>query len=94
MLRASTTSLSRPWACPLQIASELGEFTTMLALVSAGLGVGVLPQQAARALPANCVSRPAGSWGAFQATTGLAWTELDSAVKTTLFNLIVELFGE
>ncbi|MEW5715938.1 LysR family transcriptional regulator [Pseudomonas sp. SB113] len=78
---------------PLQIASELGEFTTMLALVCAGLGVGVLPQQAARALPANCVSRPL-ALGAFQASTGLAWTELDSAVKTTLFTLIVELFGE
>lgn len=78
---------------PLEIASELGEFTTMLALVSAGLGVGVLPQQAARALPSNCVSRHM-ELGAFQATTGLAWTELDSAVKTTLFNLIMELSGE
>lgn len=78
---------------PLEIASELGEFTTMLALVSAGLGVGVLPLQAARALPANCVSRHL-ELGAFQATTGLAWTELDSAVKTTLFNLIVELFAD
>ncbi|WP_448650517.1 LysR family transcriptional regulator [Pseudomonas fluorescens] len=77
----------------LDIASELGEFTTMLALVSAGLGVGVLPQQAARALPANCVSRHL-ELGEFEASTGLAWTELDSAVKTTLFNLIVELFGE
>lgn len=78
---------------PLTIASELGEFTTMLALVCAGLGVGVLPQQAARALPANCVSRPL-VLGAFQASTGLAWTELDSAVKATLFTLIIELFGE
>jgi DNA-binding transcriptional LysR family regulator len=78
---------------PLAIASELGEFTTMLALVSAGLGIGVLPQQAARALPANCVSRHL-QLGGFQASTGLAWTELDSAVKSTVFNLIVELFGE
>ncbi|RMQ81923.1 hypothetical protein ALP97_03323, partial [Pseudomonas salomonii] len=78
---------------PLDIASELGEFTTMLALVSAGLGIGVLPQQAARALPGNCVSRPL-QLGGFEASTGLAWTDLDSAVKTTLFNLIVELFGE
>ena len=64
----------------------------MLALVSAGLGVGVLPLQAARALPSNCVSRHL-QLGAFQAATGLAWTELDSAVKTTVFNLIVELSG-
>ena len=33
----------------LQIAAELGEFTTMLALVSAGLGVGLLPANAGRA---------------------------------------------
>ena len=78
---------------PLEIAAELGEFTTMLALVCAGLGVGVLPQQAARALPANCVSRHL-ELGGFQASTGLAWTELDSAVKSTVFNLLVELFGE
>lgn len=74
---------------PLTIASELGEFTTMLALVSAGLGIGVLPSQAARALPANCVSRHL-ELGTFQARTGLAWTDLDSAVKSTLFNLIGE----
>jgi DNA-binding transcriptional LysR family regulator len=78
---------------PLQIASELGEFTTMLALVCAGLGVGVLPVQATRALPANCVSRPL-QLGGFETSTGLAWTALDSAVKCTLFDLIVELFGE
>ncbi len=77
----------------LDIASELGEFTTMLALVSAGLGVGVLPQQAARALPANCVSRHL-ELGAYEASTGLAWTELDSAVKITLFSLIMELFAQ
>ncbi len=78
---------------PLQIASELGEFTTMLALVCAGLGVGVLPVQATRALPANCVSRPL-QLGGFETSTGLAWTALDSAVKRTLFDLIVDLFGE
>lgn len=76
----------------LAIASELGEFTTMLALVSAGLGVGLLPMQAARALPANCVARPL-ELGAFQASTGLAWTELDGAVKRTVFTLIEGLFG-
>lgn len=78
---------------PLQIASELGEFTTMLALVCAGLGVGVLPVQATRALPANCVSRPL-QLGGFETSTGLAWTALDNAVKRTLFDLIVDLFGE
>ncbi|NWA24215.1 LysR family transcriptional regulator [Pseudomonas gingeri] len=75
----------------LEIASELGEFTTMLALVSAGLGIGILPYQAARALPGNCVSRPL-DLGEYRTRIGVAWIDLDSAVKTTLFNLIGELF--
>lgn len=74
---------------PLIIASELGEFTTMLALVSAGLGIGLLPANAARALPGNVVARPL-LLGDYRATTGLAWVELDSAVKTTVFNLLNE----
>jgi DNA-binding transcriptional LysR family regulator len=75
----------------LDIADELGEFTTMLALVSAGLGIGLLPQHAGRALPPNVVSRPL-NLGDFHAVTGLAWTSLDTAVKTTVFNLMRELF--
>jgi DNA-binding transcriptional LysR family regulator len=75
----------------LDIADELGEFTTMLALVSAGLGIGLLPQHAGRALPPNVVSRPL-NLGDFRAVTGLAWTSLDTAVKTTVFNLMRELF--
>ena len=82
-------SLARHGA-QLQIATELGEFTTMLALVSAGLGVGLLPANAGRALPANVISRPL-ELGSYRATTGLAWTELNSAVKTTVFSLIDEL---
>ena len=74
----------------LQIASELGEFTTMLALVSAGLGVGLLPANAGRALPANVIARPL-DLGSYRATTGLAWVDLDSAVKTTVFSLLQEL---
>lgn len=76
----------------LNIASELGEFTTMLALVSAGLGIGVLPQHAARALPEHCVSRPL-ALGPHRARTGLAWAELDSPVKLTVFNLMADLAG-
>jgi DNA-binding transcriptional LysR family regulator len=74
----------------LHIARELGEFTTMLALVSAGLGVGVLPANAGRALPANVVSKPL-DLGQYRATTGLAWTSLDTAVKATVFALIEAL---
>jgi DNA-binding transcriptional LysR family regulator len=75
----------------LDIADELGEFTTMLALVSAGLGIGLLPQHAGRALPPNVVSRQL-NLGDFRAVTGLAWTSLDTAVKTTVFHLMRELF--
>ena len=76
----------------LQHATELGEFTTMLALVSAGLGVGLLPANAGRALPANVISRPLELQD-YRATTGLAWTELNSAVKSTVFSLLDELFA-
>ncbi|TFY87408.1 LysR family transcriptional regulator [Pseudomonas kairouanensis] len=74
------------------IASELGEFTTMLALVSAGLGIGLLPTNAARALPADVVSKPL-ALGGYRATTGLAWVDLNSPVKTTVFDLMNELLG-
>jgi DNA-binding transcriptional LysR family regulator len=74
----------------LQIGSELGEFTTMLALVSAGLGIGLLPANAGRALPANVVSRPL-ELDDYRATTGLAWVDLNSAVKQTVFNLINDM---
>ena len=76
----------------LQNATELGEFTTMLALVSAGLGVGLLPANAGRALPANVISRPL-DLGEYRATTGLAWTALNSAVKATVFSLMEELLA-
>ena len=77
----------------LENTTELGEFTTMLALVSAGLGVGLLPANAGRALPANVISRPL-DLGDYRATTGLAWFDLNSAVKTTVFNLMSELLHD
>ncbi|MCY1534352.1 HTH-type transcriptional regulator CatM [compost metagenome] len=75
----------------LEIASELGEFTTMLALVSAGLGIGLLPANAARALPTNVISKPL-ELGNYRALTGLAWVDLDNALKTTVYGLIDEIF--
>ncbi|WDG78159.1 LysR family transcriptional regulator [Pseudomonas chlororaphis] len=77
----------------LEVAAELGEFTTMLALVSAGLGIGLLPTHAGRALPANVVARPL-ELGDYQATTGLAWVELDNALKSTVFGVISDVFLE
>jgi DNA-binding transcriptional LysR family regulator len=75
----------------LAVADELGEFTTMLALVAAGLGIGLLPLNAARALPPGVIARPL-DLADYRTTTGLAWTSLDTAVKTTVFNLMRELF--
>lgn len=77
----------------LQVASELGEFSTMLALVSAGLGLGLLPSEAAQALPPNVVARPL-ELGGHRAALGLAWTELDTPIKNTLFGLLQELFPD
>jgi DNA-binding transcriptional LysR family regulator len=77
----------------LPISSELGEFTTMLALVAAGLGVGLLPAHAALAVPPNVVARPL-QLGGHRAATGLAWVGLDTAVKVTLFELMRELFSK
>lgn len=73
----------------LHIASELGEFTTMLALVAAGLGIGLLPANAGRALPPHVIARPL-ELGTCRATTGLAWADLNSAVKHTVFTLMSE----
>ncbi|HDS1738297.1 LysR substrate-binding domain-containing protein [Pseudomonas putida] len=75
----------------LNIAAELGEFTTMLALVSAGLGLGIMPAGAARALPPNVSARPL-VLGGHEVALGLAWTELDTPVKNTLYALMNELF--
>lgn len=75
----------------MPMTSELGEFTTMLALVAAGLGVGLLPAHAALAVPPNVVARPL-ALGDHRAATGLAWARLDTAVKVTLFELMRELF--
>ena len=73
----------------LEIAQELGEFSTMLALVSAGLGIGVIPAEAATALPPRVVARPLELAG-HRADIGLAYTHLDSAVKRALLSVMEE----
>ncbi|WP_321846831.1 LysR family transcriptional regulator [Paraburkholderia bannensis] len=64
----------------LEIAAELGEYTTMLALISAGLGIGVIPQHAAMALPPRVVARPLDLRD-HRTGIGLAWRDLDSPAK-------------
>ncbi|NMM01877.1 LysR family transcriptional regulator [Paraburkholderia sp. RP-4-7] len=71
----------------LDIAQELGEFPTMLALVAAGLGIGVIPAEAALALPPKVVARPLDLPG-HRTGIGLAYTRLDSPTKRALFEVM------
>ncbi|WP_322044667.1 LysR family transcriptional regulator [Paraburkholderia sp. J67] len=64
----------------LEIAAELGEYTTMLALIAAGLGIGVIPQHAAMALPPKVIARPLDLRD-HRTGIGLAWRDLDSPAK-------------
>ncbi|MCA7972758.1 LysR family transcriptional regulator [Burkholderia sp. AU39826] len=71
----------------LEIAQEFGEFTTMLALVAAGMGIGLIPAQAASALPPNVLARPLDLAG-HRSGIGLAWTDLDSPLKRAFVDAI------
>lgn len=71
----------------LNIAQELGEFATMLALVSAGLGIGVIPAAAAMALPPKVVARPLELQD-HKAGIGLAWCGANNAIKRALLDVI------
>jgi DNA-binding transcriptional LysR family regulator len=75
----------------LDIAREMGEFTTMLSLVASGLGVGILPEKAAYALPPGVVTRPLN----VQTTgvgIGVAWLRLESARKRVFAAMLDELY--
>lgn len=76
----------------LQVARELGEFTTMVALISAGLGIGVVPERAMAAVPANVVTREL-IFPEFQSRIGLAWVDLESALKRTFFEVANRVSG-
>ncbi|KXU85927.1 LysR family transcriptional regulator [Caballeronia megalochromosomata] len=71
----------------LEIAQELGEFSTMLALVSAGLGIGVIPSAAAMALPPRVVARPLALRD-HKAGIGLASSGASSPIKRALLDVI------
>ena len=77
----------------LEIATELGEYTTMLALVSAGLGIGVIPTHAAMALPPNVVARPLDLRD-HRTGIGLAWRDLDSPAKRIFVDVMEECTQE
>jgi DNA-binding transcriptional LysR family regulator len=76
----------------LNIAQELGEFTTMLALVAAGMGIGMIPAEAAIALPPKVVARPLELHG-YRAGIGLAYTDLDNPAKRALLGVMQQCFG-
>lgn len=77
----------------LQIAAELGEYTTMLALISAGLGIGVIPMHAAMALPPKVVARPLDLRD-HRTGIGLAWRDLDSPVKRIFVDVMEQCAQE
>jgi DNA-binding transcriptional LysR family regulator len=76
----------------LNIVQELGEFTTMLALVAAGLGIGMIPAEAATALPPKVVARPL-ELGDHRAGIGLAYTDLDHPAKRALLGVMDQCIG-
>ena len=75
----------------LTIAREMGEFTTQLALVAAGLGVGILPSGAASALPVGVVTRPL-ALPMSGAGIGVAWLGLENPRKQALMKVLDELY--
>ncbi len=70
----------------LQVIQELGEFTTMLALISAGMGIGILPGLALTTPPANVVVREL-VLPDHRSSVGLAWVAQETAIKRTFFNV-------
>lgn len=76
----------------LHWARELGEFTTMLALVASGQGIGLVPAQAAAVLPPGVVTRPL-ALALPGAGIGLAWVGLESAVKREFVRVLEGVVG-
>ncbi|KVZ89736.1 LysR family transcriptional regulator [Burkholderia ubonensis] len=74
----------------LEIAQEFGEFTTMLALVAAGMGIGLIPAEAASARPPNVLARPL-DLGGHRTGIGLAWTDLGSPVKRAFVDAVEQV---
>lgn len=69
---------------PLAILQELGEFTTLVALVAAGMGIGVVPKLAMVAKPDNVETRPLRLPECLS-RVGLAWADLETPIKRTFF---------
>lgn len=74
---------------PLAILQELGEFTTMVALIAAGMGIGIVPKLAMVARPDNVEIRPLRLPYCLS-RVGLAWADLDTPIKRTFFTFAGE----
>ena len=72
---------------PLTILQELGEFTTMVALIAAGMGVGVVPKLAMVARPDNVEIRPLRLPDCLS-RVGLAWADLETPIKRTFLKAL------
>lgn len=66
-------------------AREMGEFTAQLAMVSAGLGVEILPI----GVVIRPLTRPTTDAG-----IGVAWASLENSRKQALMQVLVELYPE
>ncbi|MDR3411869.1 MAG: LysR family transcriptional regulator [Formivibrio sp.] len=74
----------------LQILQELGEFTTMIALIAAGMGIGIIPRLAMAAKPDHVAVREL-CLPDHHSRVGMAWVALDSAIKRTFFEAATQL---
>jgi DNA-binding transcriptional LysR family regulator len=76
-----TAALARGGLVP-NVVRDLGEFTTMLALVGAELGIGILPQPTMPTPPPGVIARPL-ALGGYLSRVGLAVADLGPAVNRT-----------
>lgn len=74
----------------LQILQELGEFTTMIALIAAGMGIGIMPRLAMAAKPDHVAVREL-RLPDHKSRVGMAWIALDTALKRTFFEMAAHL---
>lgn len=77
----------------LEIERAFGEFTTMAALVGAGLGVGLVPHLALVVPPPGVVLRPI-DLGDHVSRIGLAGRRLETALARTFHTVAVDTAGD
>ncbi len=76
----------------LQVLREFGEFTTMIALIAAGMGIGIIPRLTMATKPTNVAVRPL-VLPDHKSRVGLAWVARETAVKQTFFEAATRVRG-